>query len=550
MYGYFLKIKLLTKLCNYSNMLFLYPFLYIMSKLTEGDITATEGEIPQVAMIKKQFGSLTEDEATEILLNRKKISKEEFKLFGKENIDELERLVDGLLDLDMLFLSGGMPTPESMSNYCGNLPEYHNIREQMIILCDSILVYYCTEQRIKYIIDRCFNKNGSLIVENNYMLKVIRTIQMFFSTFMIFDFTTLSNALLGNAMDRTVQCLSYLICEFMSQNNYPDSLTIQMYNCLQRIPSFVSDRFDLDKRTSINKLLDFIALKSTTYKQHFNKYQCYLRQLLNLDDKLSDEEVITEFKKKYSEEDINKVIEKYDEIEELYASRRINDFKVKKKDFTYSFKRCNDFNRPITICEIDISLNNGDISKPFLSLRLDRSMGVFFVSQLWMAMGEVLGPVEYYAICNEIYDILLEYLRSKEPDIIEFLKPEQIAQEIHEEVTKTQNIEVEEYELPHEKIEEESIQKNNEPQQEDKREKNQLQFYLKKLKNLSGTTVLRIIKNLLGEPIRISGSHHVFEASSGIRFPIALHGNKKVGIGMLLNFLKTLNIFEEFCEEL
>jgi len=67
-----------------------------------------------------------------------------------------------------------------------------------------------------------------------------------------------------------------------------------------------------------------------------------------------------------------------------------------------------------------------------------------------------------------------------------------------------------------------------------------------RLGNLSGEFVKRTLIHLLGDPVRITGSHHVFEGKNGVKYPIPIHQGKTVGKGMMLKCLKTWGILKEF----
>jgi predicted RNA binding protein YcfA (HicA-like mRNA interferase family) len=71
------------------------------------------------------------------------------------------------------------------------------------------------------------------------------------------------------------------------------------------------------------------------------------------------------------------------------------------------------------------------------------------------------------------------------------------------------------------------------------------------LRNRGSDEVKRTLIRLLGKPVGIEGSHHLFRCRDGRRYPISLHPQEPVGIGLLKKCLQHFRIDpEEFYEEL
>ncbi len=68
--------------------------------------------------------------------------------------------------------------------------------------------------------------------------------------------------------------------------------------------------------------------------------------------------------------------------------------------------------------------------------------------------------------------------------------------------------------------------------------------------NLSGDEVLRMATRLLGKPVKISGSHHVFKNSEGRKGTIPIHGSHTVNRYILVDVLGKLGVLEDFHDEL
>lgn len=71
-----------------------------------------------------------------------------------------------------------------------------------------------------------------------------------------------------------------------------------------------------------------------------------------------------------------------------------------------------------------------------------------------------------------------------------------------------------------------------------------------RFKNIDAEKAYRIIVSLLGEPIRIHGSHHIFEDKNVGTCPIPFHFGKEVNRNILISFLKHFGLIELFYEKL
>jgi len=67
-------------------------------------------------------------------------------------------------------------------------------------------------------------------------------------------------------------------------------------------------------------------------------------------------------------------------------------------------------------------------------------------------------------------------------------------------------------------------------------------------RNRKGNRVLRALSKILGRPVRCEGtSHFIFKGKAGNTYPIAIHGDKDVGVGLLKKCLENYDIsYEEF----
>ena len=71
-----------------------------------------------------------------------------------------------------------------------------------------------------------------------------------------------------------------------------------------------------------------------------------------------------------------------------------------------------------------------------------------------------------------------------------------------------------------------------------------------KLVSVSGRELCKILEKLGFEKIHGKGSHVRFKHSDGRRTVVPIHGNEKLGKGLLLEILKQIKISKEEYEEL
>ena len=65
-----------------------------------------------------------------------------------------------------------------------------------------------------------------------------------------------------------------------------------------------------------------------------------------------------------------------------------------------------------------------------------------------------------------------------------------------------------------------------------------------------GDEVLPVMKRLLGEPVRVSGSHYLFKSANGITLPIAIHGSGSVDPHSLRSNIEEWGITEAWRREM
>lgn len=71
-----------------------------------------------------------------------------------------------------------------------------------------------------------------------------------------------------------------------------------------------------------------------------------------------------------------------------------------------------------------------------------------------------------------------------------------------------------------------------------------------KFKALSGRDVYAVLIALLGQPVRVRGSHYIFQDESGLAQPIPIHFGESVNRTILLKALRNWGLIEEFYEKI
>ncbi len=63
--------------------------------------------------------------------------------------------------------------------------------------------------------------------------------------------------------------------------------------------------------------------------------------------------------------------------------------------------------------------------------------------------------------------------------------------------------------------------------------------------SISGKTLLKVLKKLNFEVLRVKGSHHFLKHKDGRCTTVPVHKNENIGIGLLLKILKDCDISKQ-----
>lgn len=203
-----------------------------------------------------------------------------------------------------------------------------------------------------------------------------------------------------------------------------------------------------------------------------------------------------------------------------------------------------------------VSTPNGDssvihaASPSSVEFYLDRSTGELNYALTFVPVSEALSKQDYLLLKHAALSFLLDYLEGR-LTAVKAIKNETadavatVASGMPQTSTN-QKPKIEEESDDDEDDESETKESPNSNEATDPKDSNWRKAWRKcreRIKGKSGNLVLAAIKRVLGkEPIRVVGSHFVFEGKNGQRCPLSIHGTQTVDLGVLRNFLVTLEI--------
>lgn len=175
----------------------------------------------------------------------------------------------------------------------------------------------------------------------------------------------------------------------------------------------------------------------------------------------------------------------------------------------------------------------------------------------------VMSEDQYLFLKKAVYDALFNYLANKEPDIDDLFKKASVIGDARSQLTETVNadgaqnnedippVQTWTY-VPWRPSKSENETETFAQNYERERSSKNIYPLVKKLKGLKGNEVLSALRRILGDPLRIQGSHHIFKSPrNGVTYPVPIHGTDAVKFPLLLGSLRQWGIsLEEFCAEI
>ena len=208
------------------------------------------------------------------------------------------------------------------------------------------------------------------------------------------------------------------------------------------------------------------------------------------------------------------------------------------------------------------------LSRPgVIQFVLNRASGeLCYISHQTKPISNIMSEKLYLALKAMVYNFLLGYLKTKEPDIDDLFKKSTATTTLREKTGVSIKKALADTEIPGQASGNYSaIPWTYQPwlpagkelvpnleSEEEKQTHERNTAYVKRFKGIKGSKVLAVITRLLGEPVRISGSHHIFiSPRNGIKYPIPIHEADEVKFPVLLASLKKWGVtLEEFNNEI
>lgn len=429
--------------------------------------------------------------------------------FGIENIREILNLLYSETNKDIDFLSlTGLISYEEVIEYEMTLPEFRNELDKATLLIAKIV--NSLEKKLQY-----------------YLGKKLKGIQ---------QITTISEELEKALLIPYFSIINYKINTFCEMLNY-EIIDLVEKLCEKTYGSL----YCINKSKIINHFIkgspeDSIALQELLQIENVKNFEKYFKE---------KEKLIYELTKHKSLAEIE--IENLTLYETILAESyetefSSTDYSHKDLDIKIQFEKDFISNNPV-ICLINFSN----------SLAITGKISVFS-DNIYI----VNPPVQLKQYCSHelherikftIFNLIMDYLKEQPKREIEVLEDTKVSN-ISDKVIEKTSEQLEKIEEPQPFIIEkfEYIQPPVEKEETDIQEEPQT-IKLPNLPALKGKEVKRILINILGKPLRQRGSHYIFEGkgiSSNRTHVLGLHETDTVGIGMLLRFLKTMGITEEF----
>lgn len=248
------------------------------------------------------------------------------------------------------------------------------------------------------------------------------------------------------------------------------------------------------------------------------------------------------------------------EVRELSFLRQVGPFEHRAGKFSITIKEAPHLylNRALYLGEVGVKVQTKKGGSFNLNFLLMRQANQAFFKGIFIELADLIGQQNADKFKNWILRLIKQHLEAK-PETFEdqratddlsdyyYQRPGPTAAEIQAETqTGTDEIlpevaEVADRQLP-------GIQAIRDATAEDAQ--NTHDPDRRKLRGLARGEVMRILNRILGNPIRITGSHYIYEGPTGTRLPIPLGSGGDVNRHILLKNLFGWGIYERFLSEL
>jgi hypothetical protein len=223
-----------------------------------------------------------------------------------------------------------------------------------------------------------------------------------------------------------------------------------------------------------------------------------------------------------------------------------------------------------------------------LHLHFNRATGeLTFPSSIGFPISSIMDPDQYLMLKKTLYSLIKDYLWNKEPDIDDAFLPDpnrpiiethQAVEEVMEAETETPaDEEIEEglietqeqidqageagFEYQYQRYVKDQaspisktpvspiVQPSEDPETDHLRKKRKVEF-IRRIRNLKPSVLLNMLTRLMGQPLKIQGSHYFFRSpKNSLVLPIPYHALHQVKFPLLKNCLEKWDLVEEFSLE-
>ena len=501
------------------------------------------------------------------------------KIFGKKSVEKFAELQEhpAIQDIDELSASGIL-TNDELWEYIVQLPEHSDLQQQIFM---AVCAFIKTLQpKIPYHLEHSINPDGSWKI-NARIYDVINFIRSFsiahfteepsYHNRVINDFTQLLYALYfyelraqskNNAEYTTLDSMLGMLQQDPTDYNLACGVRHALYAIhaakIPELPKYTELLHHLQQHHPLDQLADYNQLMGEEISAlgSFRKIDGWSVQIANVAVLMfaAEEQGTTAIinAKRGSNLAIGRI--KILQPQRIwYHAMGHADFPDQLMDSGIEAPVQLHYIKPPTLKEqvdqdgnVDTVVENMNFDPHAIDFSVQKFTGEITLNGSGLPLSYVLAKQDYELIRCIILNHLYERLRTKEPDMEELLigtgepstdgSPSEAAAEL---------IKYCDYVREHAVPEADAAQANttNTNTAEEVVGRNIERMY-RVLSNAGGTKILAAVKRILGEPVRISGSHYIFKSlvHPGQSCPIPIHGSDPVSPGVLKKFLQKIGL--------
>lgn len=526
--------------------------------------TPVEAYIPPKEPVVQEISA---EDAIKGLIVKKSIPPQAKKRFGPLNIKELYDVVNDpdLLLIDSMVYMKEISQSEAFK-YILVLPEYDILRRKIDQLAKNIARHLVATGAIRSAVQKGVpsvqvKRQNQPVKPGKALGEILRSLSEFIGSQTV-QGVNFRNFRIGELYERTLEYFSLEVIKEISKKEYTDLDR-------QEISTHFFEHWDQVRLNSEG--FNFPGKVVLDAQQHFKeiirKYDDQFKSFINTHKE--------SFSKTTTEKELTDEIDlMFNDISQLSHTKRIG---IKRKVMGEASMDIEAGNFVLStsfaqsaICIVRLHLDlKGTYTKPTLvsipngdcsvihaanpssvEFYLDRSTGELNYALTFVPVSEELSKQDYLLLKHAALNFLLDYLEGKLTAVkaikIETADAVATVASGMPQTSTNQNPNIEEESGDDDDDESDAKEFSDSNEAKDPKDPNWRKAWRKcreRIKGKSGNLVLAAIKRVLGkEPIRVVGSHFVFEGRNGQHCPMAIHGTKTVDLGVLRNFLVTLEI--------